>query len=116
MFKYFSPLSEEIIYLIHQIQKDFEFVSDWHRSPKLNRLLELYFCLLYDLLKQKPNLTDCLVRCRHCGIYFITYYSNKRREDLGCYFGCQVAHFKKVQRNVAPYAVVNRKEKKTKQS
>jgi hypothetical protein len=30
-----------------------------------------------------------LVRCRHCGIYFLTHPRNAGRDDLGCPFGCR---------------------------
>jgi hypothetical protein len=57
--------------------------------------MESYTCLLFLILKKKPHLNDCLVRCKHCGIYFITCYSNKNRKDLGCFFGCRETHRKK---------------------
>jgi hypothetical protein len=39
-----------------------------------------------------PRLRQCLVRCRHCGIFFLTDPCNGGRENLGCPFGCREAH------------------------
>ena len=51
-----------------------------------------YYVLLRSVLRTKPRLRKCLVRCRHCGIFFLTTPSNSGRKDLGCPFGCQEAH------------------------
>ena len=34
----------------------------------------------------------CLVRCRYCGIRFLTHPCNARRRDLYCPFGCRKEH------------------------
>ena len=34
----------------------------------------------------------CLVRCRYCGIRFLTHPCNARRRDLRCPFGCRKEH------------------------
>ena len=34
----------------------------------------------------------CLVRCRYCGIRFLTHPCNARRRDLHCPFGCRKEH------------------------
>ena len=34
----------------------------------------------------------CLVRCRYCGIRFLTHPCNARRQDLHCPFGCRKEH------------------------
>jgi hypothetical protein len=61
--------------------------------------------LLRSLLRTKPHLPVCLVRCRHCGIYFPTHRRNAHRRDLGCLFGCREAHRRRAstQRSVAYY-------------
>jgi hypothetical protein len=96
------------------MQQNFQFVPDWHLNPKLKGTIESYTCLLFSILKEKPKLTDCLVRCKHCGIYFITYYSNKNRKDLGCPFGCRQTHRKKsaARRSVEFYETAKGKTKK----
>jgi hypothetical protein len=37
-------------------------------------------------------LTRCLVRCRYCGIRFLTHPCNAGRRDLYCPFGCRKEH------------------------
>jgi hypothetical protein len=43
-------------------------------------------------LRARPDLVDSVVRCRHCGIRFLTHPRNARREDLLCRFGCRQQH------------------------
>ena len=51
-----------------------------------------YYVVLRSVLRIKAGLRKCLVRCRHCGIYFLTDPRNAGRHDLGCPFGCRQAH------------------------
>lgn len=44
------------------------------------------------MLHSKPELKECLTRCRHCGLFFITDPRNAGRRDLHCPFGCREAH------------------------
>lgn len=53
-----------------------------------------YYLTLRSILRTKPHLRPCLVRCRHCGIYFLTSPSNRGRKDLRCPFGCRQAYRK----------------------
>ena len=53
-----------------------------------------YYLLLRSVLRSKPQLRECLSRCRHCRIFFLAHPSNAGRQDLGCPFGCQEAHRK----------------------
>jgi hypothetical protein len=53
-----------------------------------------YYALLRSLLREQPELRRHLVRCRHCGIFFLTDPRNGKRRDLGCPFGCAEAHRK----------------------
>jgi len=48
--------------------------------------------VLRSVLREHPQLRPCLTRCRHCGIFFLTHPRNAGRRDLGCAFGCRVAH------------------------
>ena len=46
------------------------------------------------MLSGKSHLRECLTRCRHCRIFFLTHPRNAGRADLGCPFGCREAHRK----------------------
>ena len=58
-----------------------------------------------SILRSRPHLRRCLKHCRHCGIFFFTHFSNDKRKDLLCPFGCSEAHRKceASQRSVAYY-------------
>jgi len=43
-------------------------------------------------LREHPGLASCAVRCRRCGIRFLTHPRNADREDLRCEFGCRECH------------------------
>jgi hypothetical protein len=47
---------------------------------------------LRSVLRDRPQLRRYLVRCRHCGIFFIADPRNAERDDLGCPFGCAALH------------------------
>ena len=51
--------------------------------------------LLRSILRAKPHLRKCLVRCRQCRIFFFTHPRNAGRCDLRCPFGCREAHRRK---------------------
>jgi hypothetical protein len=71
--------------------------------------------LLRSVLRTKPLPRRCLVRCRHCGIFFLTSPCNGGRKDLGCPFGCGLAHQRRQStiRSVAYYREPNGKRKKS---
>ncbi len=71
--------------------------------------------LLRSILRTKPLPRRCLVRCRHCGIFFLTTPCNGGRKDLGCPFGCRVAHRRREStiRSVAYYRDPKGKRKKS---
>ena len=73
-----------------------------------------YYVLLRSVLRAKPRLRRCLVRCRHCRIFFLTHPRNAGRKDLGCPFGCRSAHRKQqsTRRSVAYYQDPAGKQKK----
>lgn len=69
-----------------------------------------YYRLLRSILKDHPHLRKYVTRCRDCGIFIFIQPCNvrpvekedeheparkKRRQNLGCPFGCRVAHRKK---------------------
>ena len=70
--------------------------------------------VLRSVLRTKPFLRPCLVRCRHCGIFFLTDRGNGGRKNLGCPFGCQRAHRQRQStiRSVAYYRTPEGKRKK----
>jgi hypothetical protein len=73
-----------------------------------------YYVLLRSVLRTKPRLRQCLVRCGHCGIFFLTDPSNGGRKNLGCPFGCREAHRRRQStiRSVAYYQDPRGKGKK----
>ena len=73
-----------------------------------------YYVVLRSVLRAKPLLRRCLVRCRHCGIFFLIDPGNGGRKDLGCPFGCQRAHRQRQStlRSVAYYRTAEGKRKK----
>ena len=70
--------------------------------------------VLRSVLSAKAFLRRCLVRCRHCGIFFLSDRGNGGRKDLGCPFGCQRAHRQQQStlRSVAYYRTAEGKRKK----
>ncbi len=85
--------------MIIKIQKSFQFGPGWYRrqSEILDLVLQYYF-VLRSVLRAKPCLRQCLTRCRHCRIFFLTHPSNAGRRDLGCPFGCRYEHRKRHSR------------------
>jgi hypothetical protein len=77
-------------------------------------LVGQYYLLLRSVLRTKPMLRRCLVRCAYCRIYFLTHPCNAGRKDLGCPFGCRRAHRKQqsTERSVAYYRDPIGKKKK----
>ena len=73
-----------------------------------------YYLLLRSVLRTSPLLRRCLVRCRHCRIFFLTHPCNAGRKDLGCPFGCRTANRKRQsnERSVAYYRDALGKNKK----
>jgi hypothetical protein len=71
--------------------------------------------LLRSVLRTKPLPRRCLVRCRHCGIFFLSSPCNGARKDLGCPFGCRLAHRRRQStiRSVAYYRDPKGKKKKS---
>jgi hypothetical protein len=102
--------------LTTQIEKHFQFVPEWYRGGKVTALVLEYYVLLRSVLRTRPFLRRCLVRCRHCRIFFLTHPGNGGRKDLGCPFGCQEAHRRRQStiRSVAYYSDAKGKEKKQK--
>lgn len=77
--------------------------------------------MLRSVLRANPHLRQCLTRCKHCRIFFITHPRNidpeslHCRKDLCCPFGCRKAHRKQcsTQRSVEYYQGKNGKFKKS---
>lgn len=99
-----------------QIAEHFQFVPEWYRGGKVTALVLEYYVLLRSVLRTKAFLRRCLVRCRHCRIFFLTHPGNSGRKDLGCPFGCQKAHRRRQStiRSAAYYSDAKGKEKKQK--
>jgi hypothetical protein len=73
-----------------------------------------YYFALRSALRGRPHLRRCLVRCRHCGIFFLADPRNAGRTDLGCPFGCSEAHRKAASsaRSTAYYRTKSGRQKK----
>jgi hypothetical protein len=73
-----------------------------------------YYVVLRSVVRLRPWLRKCLVRCRHCGIFFLSHARNAGRQDLGCPFGCREAHRKSqsTRRSVDYYRQAEGKTKK----
>ena len=71
----------------------------------IRALVLQYYRLLRSLLKTHPSLRHWRTRCRHCGLFFLTYFRNAWRTDLYCPFGCRKAHRQaaSAQRSLAYY-------------
>jgi len=81
-------------------------------------LILAYYVLLRSILRTQPEWRQCLTRCRHCRIFFLTHPRNAGRCDLGCPFGCREAHRQRQssQRSTAYYQDAPGKEKKRQQN
>jgi hypothetical protein len=97
-----------------QIATYFRFVEDWYRAGPVVGLVLAYYAVLRSVLRAQPELRRCRTRCRHCGIFFLTDPRNAGRRDLGCPFGCRVAHRRRRdnQRTAAYYREEAGKDKK----
>jgi hypothetical protein len=97
-----------------QIATYFRFVEDWYRAAPVVGLVLAYYAVLRSVLRAQPELRRCRVRCRHCGIFFLTHPRNAGRRDLGCPFGCRQAHHRRQrnQRTAAYYREEAGKDKK----
>ena len=107
-----TQVSKLFILLFIKIQFHFEFTPDWHKQPLVSQLVSEYYCLLFFICKNNPNLSKCIVRCKFCKIYFFTHFCTAGRNDLGCPFGCQEAN-RKEKSNVrsSKYYQKNKKKK-----
>jgi hypothetical protein len=101
-----------------QIAAHFRFVGDWYRTDPVAALVLAYYALLRSVLRAQPELRRCRVRCRHCGIFFLTHPRNAGRQDLRCPFGCREAHRKHQsnRRSTEYYRDEHGKEKKRAQN
>jgi len=73
-----------------------------------------YYAVLRSELRRRPELKECLTRCRHCRIFFLCDPRNAGRDDLGCPFGCREAHRRRqsTQRSAAYYRTESGRIKK----
>ena len=81
-------------------------------------LVAEYYVLLRSTLRTKPHLRQCLCRCRHCRIFFLTHPRNAGRRDLGCPFGCKQEHRRResIRRSTAYYQDPQGREYKRRQN
>jgi hypothetical protein len=74
------------------VAKVFSFREDWHQNDRALPLVRQYQLALDAVLRDRPDLQDCAVRCCHCRIRFLTHPRNARRQNLRCPFGCRQHH------------------------
>ena len=91
MQKPISILTENLAILLVAIAEVFSFREDWHQDDRARPLVRQYQLTLDAVLRDRPDLQDCAVRCCHCGIRFFTHPRNAGRRDLRCPFGCRAA-------------------------
>ena len=105
--------------MIIKIQKYYQFGPGWYRCRgEIRDLVLQYYFVLRSVLRAKPCLRQCLTRCRHCRIFFLTHPSNAGRRDLGCPFGCRDEHHKRrsSERSIEYYRSAEGKFKKKMQN
>lgn len=80
----------------------------------MRALVGQYYVVLRSVVRTRTELRECVRRCRHCGIFFLTHPRNVGRRDLGCPFGCKEAHRKRrsTERSVEYYGTDEGKAKK----
>jgi len=81
--------SRELGFFAIGIEQVFSFRPDWHQDDRAKPLVQQYLTALDSVLRSHPELEECIARCTHCGIPFLTYPQNKGRRDLRCPFGCR---------------------------
>ena len=79
-------------FLFIALEKVYAFRPDWHRDDQAKPIVRQYQIALRAVLRKHRELACCLVRCRYCGIRFLTHPCNARRRDLHCPFGCRKEH------------------------
>ena len=97
-----------------KIQEHFQFGPGWYRQARVRAVVLQYYFVLRSVLRAKPCLRRCLIRCRHCRIFFLTHPCNAGRKDIGCPFGCSKEHRKRhsSKRSVEYYRTEEGKLKK----
>jgi hypothetical protein len=74
------------------LEEVFSFRPDWHQDDRVKPLVRQYQIALDAVLQSHPQLQDCAVSCKHCGIRFLAHPRNRNRRDLRCPFGCRQHH------------------------
>jgi hypothetical protein len=100
--------------LIIKIQEHFQFEPGWYGGSEVRDLMLQYYFVLRSVLRANPCLRQCLTRCLHCRIFFLTHPCNAGRKDLRCPFGCKEVHRRRssVKRSVEYYRTPEGKFKK----
>jgi len=103
-------------FLVIAIEKVFSFRDDWHQDDRANALVRQYQAALDSIVESRPelHLERCLVRCKQCGIRFLTHPRNADRTDLRCPFGCREHARRQAanRRSTAHYRTARGKETK----
>ena len=105
-------------FFVARVAEHFEFRSGWYKRGQVVDLLRQYYVVVRAIVRREPKLRNCLTRCTHCRILFITHPRNAGRTDLRCPFGCRQAHRNQqsTQRSAAYYRAEEGKEKKRMQN
>lgn len=77
-------------------------------------LVLAYYFVLRTVLRRRPHLRPCRVRCHQCRIFFLAHPRNRGRKDLSCPFGCRKSNRRKKssERSTAYYRTAAGKKKK----
>jgi hypothetical protein len=80
----------------------------------VRELVRQYYFVLRSVLRTKSHLRRCLVRCKHCKIFFLTHPRNHGRTNLRCPFGCRETHsnIESARRSADYYRTKKGKDKK----
>ena len=89
---YASYSNRELGVFVVAVGEFFSFRRNWHRDKRARRLVRQYQRTLDAILRAHSDLASCAVRCRRCGIRFLTHPRNAHRRDLRCEFGCREYH------------------------
>jgi hypothetical protein len=99
---------------IAQLASGFDFSPRWYRSGTAGEKAVAYYLHLRTVIRERPEIRAYLVRCRLCGIFFLSDPRNAGRIDLRCPFGCRQWDLRRRsnERSIAYYRTVEGKSKK----
>jgi hypothetical protein len=112
--KNYRDYDREFGFFALALERFFSFSRDWHQGDRANRLVRQYQTALDCVLESDSDLSDCVTRCCHCGIRFLTHPRCAGRLNLRCPFGCRKHHRRErsCERSTAYYRTESGRAKK----